>query len=127
MAKFHDDYRLLFQLTNGDFQSTSDQTFTKLGGFTNYMVARVVGKRVSGGATVACTGGIYTGASKTGNQLVASTQSWLGMSGSGKIQDATLATIIATDFQTATPILSLTVGSTAAVTGDVYIFGMILD
>lgn len=127
MAKFHDDSRLLFKLENADFQLTTDQAFTKIGAFTNYMVTRVVGKRVSGGASVACTGGIYTGAAKTGNQLVASTQSWLGMSGAGKVQDATLAAIVATDFQTATPILSLTVGSTAAVVGDTYIYGMILD
>ena len=127
MAKFHDDNRLLFKLENADFQALTDQTFTKIGTFTNYMVGRVVGKRVTGGTSIACTGGIYTGASKTGNQLVASSQSWLGMSGAGKIQDATIAAVVATDFQTATPILSLTVGSTAACTGDVYIYGMILD
>ena len=127
MASYHDDARLLFKLANGDFQLTSDQTFTKLGTYTNYMINRVIGRRVSGGATVACTGGIYTGAGKTGDQLVASTQSWLGMSGAGKIQDASLGAVISTDAETATPILSLTVGSTAAIVADVYIYGMILD
>ena len=127
MPDYHASSRLLFIVRGADFQSTADQAFLKCGTFTTYTVDRVIGRRVSGGASVACTGGIYTGASKTGNQLVASTQSWLGMSGASKIQDATLAAIVATDTHTATPILSLTVGSTAAVTADVYIFGLILD
>lgn len=117
----------IFILRNADFQLTTDQAFTKQGGFTNYFVTDVVAKRVTGGASVACTGGIYTAASKAGNALVAASQSWLGISGAGKTQVATIAAVALTDVATATPILSLTTGSTAAVTADVYIFGAALD
>lgn len=127
MTSFHDDHRLLFKFSAADFQLTTDQLLTKIGTFTNYMPTRVVARVVSGGATVTCAGGIYTGANKTGNALVAAVQSWLGLSGASKAQDATLAAVVTTDVHTATPLLSLTTGSTAAVTADVYVFGMILD
>lgn len=127
MSDFHDNHRMLFILRGANFQLTADQVFTKIGVFTNYLPTRIVGLRVSGGATVLCSGGIYTGASKTGNQIVALAQSWLGLSGAGKMQDASIAAIVNTDIQTATPFLSLTTGSTGAVTGDVFIFGLILD
>ena len=127
MSDFHDQNRLLFVIRAANFQSTADQAFTKIGTFTNYMAGRIIGVRVSGGATVACTGGIYTAAAKGGNAIVGAAQSWLGMSGAGKMQDATLSALVVTDWQTATPILSLTTGSIGVVTGDVYIFGMILE
>lgn len=127
MPDYHASSRLLFVLRGADFQLTTDQAFLKCGTFTTYMVDRVIGRRVSGGASVACAGGIYTAAAKGGSALVAAIQSWLGMSGAGKIQDASLAALVLTDAQTATPILSLTTGSTAAVTADVFIYGLILD
>ena len=127
MPNFHDSFRLLFVVRAANFQSTSDQAFTKIGSFTNYSPSKILGRRASGGATVTCAGGIYTGANKTGNALVAAAQSWLGMSGADKTQDAGLAAVALTDSHTATPFLSLTTGSTAAVTADVFIFGLILD
>ena len=127
MASFHDDMRLLFKLTAGNFQLTTDQAFTKVGTFTNYMPVKIVARVASGGASVACVGGVYTGADKAGNALVAAAQSWLGLSGAGKAQDATLAAVSTTDSHVATPNLSLSTGSTAAITADVYIFGLILD
>lgn len=127
MASFHDDFRLLFKIAAANLQSTADQQFTKVGDFINYMPTRIVARRVTGGASVACTGGIYASASKAGDQLVSVAQSWLGVSGAGKLQDATVAAVVATDVHTTTPYLSLTTGSTAAVTADVYIYGVILD
>jgi hypothetical protein len=41
--------------------------------------------------------------------------------------DATVAGVNVTDVQTATPILSLTTGSTAAATADVFLYGYIMD
>lgn len=108
-------------------QLTSDQTFTKLGTFTTYVITKIVARRTSGAATVTCAGGIYTGAGKTGNAIVSAVQSWINMSGAGKIVDATLAALIATDEQTATPILSLTTGSTGAVTADFCIYGVAIN
>lgn len=117
----------LFVLRNADMQSTSDQAFTKMFGFTNYVITSVVAKRVSGGTSVACAGGIYTAAAKGGSQLIGVAQSWVALTGAGKIVLATLAALLGTDFQTATPILSLTTGSTAAATADVFIYGYVVD
>lgn len=118
---------LLFVIRGADLQLATDQALTRMGAFTNYTVTKVIAKQVSGGASVACTGGIYTGAGKTGNALVAATQSWLNLTATGKIVDATLAAINGTDAQSATPILSLTTGSTAAATADVMIWGVVVD
>lgn len=117
----------IFLLRGADFQLTTDQPFVKIGSFTNYLVTDVIAKRVTGGATVACAGGIYTAATKGGNALVAAVQSWLGLSGADKTQVATVAAVALTDLESLTPILSLTTGSTGAITGDVYIFGAALD
>lgn len=119
--------QLLFRGNSLDFQSTADQLLTKLFNGASYVITQVLAIRRSGAASVACLGGIYTDAAKGGTPLVASTQSWLGLSGVGKIVNATLPAVIGTDFQTATPILSLTTGSIAAITADILIYGCIVD
>jgi hypothetical protein len=116
---------LLFVLRNANFQSTSDQQFTKLQNFGNYVVTKIVAFRKTGGATVACAGGVYSATAKGGFAIVAAGQSWLGLAGAGNIVDATLAA--ATLIRTETPYLSLTTGSTAAVTADVFFYGVVLD
>lgn len=117
----------LFLLRGANFQLTTDQALSKVGAFTNYYVRVIIARRLTGAASVACLGGIYPAAAKAGTPIVAAAQSWLGLSGAGKIVVAALEAILATDVQTATPILSLSTGSTGAVTGDVYIFGYPLD
>lgn len=117
----------LFVLRAADMQSTADQAFTKTFTGTNYVVTKVLAVRASGGASVACAGGVYPAASKAGTALVGVAQSWVALTGAGKIVDATLAAVIGTDVQTATPILSLTTGSTAAATADLFIFGNVVD
>ena len=118
---------LLFVLRGADMQSTADQALTKTGAFTDYVITKVIAKRISGGTSVACAGGIYTAASKAGSQLIGVAQSWVALTGAGKIVDATLAALLATDAQSATPILSLTTGSTAAATADILIWGVVVD
>ena len=119
--------RKLFSITGADMQSTADQALTKAGTFTTYVITKIIARRASGGATVACAGGIYTAATKGGSALVAAAQSWINLSGAGKIVDATLEAVVGTDEQTATPILSLTTGSTAAVTADISVYGYALN
>lgn len=119
--------QLLFVLRNADMTLTTDQQFTKWFEGTNYSITDIRARRVSGGASVACLGGIYTAASKGGSALVAATQSWLGLSGAGKISRATLEALVDTDAQTATPYLSLTTGNTGALVADIFIYGIILD
>jgi hypothetical protein len=117
----------LFQLLSANMQSTSDQQFQKLFAGTNFVITKVVAVWASGGTTVACAGGIYTAASKAGSALIGAAQSWINLTASGKIVDATLAALLATDLQSATPYLSLTTGSTAAATADIYIYGVVIS
>lgn len=117
----------LFVIRGADFQLTTDQALTKVGSFTNYVITSVIAVRKTGGATVACLGGIYTAAAKGGTPLIAATQSWVLLSGAGKQVQATLAAVLSTDVQTATPVLALSTGSTAAVTADLFIFGVVVD
>lgn len=120
--------QLLFVGRGLDFQSTADQALAKQFSGTNFIITKVVAVRKTGGATVAAAGGIYTAAAKGGSALVAATQSWINLSGAGKIVDATLAALLGTDVQSASPLyLSLTTGSTGAVTADVFIFGIVVD
>jgi hypothetical protein len=114
--------QLLFKLTSANFQSTSDQTFTRIYGGTSFFIGSIVARQRTGGASVACAGGVYDGAGKTGNIIVAAAQSWVTLA-SGVIVTATLGAPATTILLTNTPILSLTTGSTAAITGDVYIYG----
>lgn len=119
--------QLLFVLRGANLAVTTDQVFTKLFGGTNYRITNVTAVRKSGAFGTAALGGIYTAASKGGTPLVAATQTFAGLTGAGKIQDCTLAAVIATDVQTATPILSLTTGNTGALTADIFIYGVPLD
>lgn len=117
--------QLLFVGRGLNFQSTADQTLTKAFGGTNFVVTHVVAKRVSGAASVACAGGIYDAAAKGGNAIVAAAQSWVTLAASVIVQ-ATVATLTA-QLSASTINLSLTTGSTAAVTADVFVFGYCID
>ena len=119
--------QLLFKINAADMQSTADQIFTKIFSGTTYVITNVVARRASGGTSVACVGGIYTAASKGGTPLIAAIQSWVALTGAAKMVLATLAAVLGTDTQTATPYLSLTTGSTAAATADIFIYGVVLD
>lgn len=122
--------QLLFVKRAADLQSTSDQAFAQWESeqITRYMVTRITAICKTGGATVACAGGVYTAASKGGTALVAAGQSWLNLSAANKIVQATLEAVNTTDSQSATPLyFSLTTGSTAAATADIFVYGTILD
>lgn len=115
--------QLLFKLTAANFQLTTDQAFTKFYSGTNYSPQLIIARQRSGAASIACAGGIYDAAAKGGNTLVAAAQSWVTLA-SGVIVTATLAALDLTTLFTNTPFLSLTTGSTAAITADVYIYGV---
>lgn len=119
--------QILFVGRNLNFQLTSDQALTKAFGGTKYRVTDICAAWKTGGASVACAGGVYDAAAKGGNALVAVAQSWVTLA-SGIIVTATLAAISLTTLESASPLyLSLTTGSTAACTADVFVFGYALD
>lgn len=117
---------LLFKLSGANLQSTADQAFTKIYNGSAYQVQSIMARQRTGAASVACAGGIYDAASKGGNAIVGVGQSWVTLA-SGVIVLATLAGLTGTTLLTNTPILSLTTGSTAACTADIYIFGVDLS
>ncbi len=118
--------QLLFKLTGANLQSTSDQVFTKIYGGSAYFITTILARQRTGGASIACAGGVYDGAGKTGNIIIAATQSWVTLS-SGVIVSGALAALTSTTLLSNTPILSLTTGSTAACTADLYIIGFDLS
>jgi hypothetical protein len=114
---------LLFKLPGANMQLTTDQPFTKLFGGSAYIITGIYARQRSGGASVACAGGIYDAVSKGGNAVVAAVQSWVTLA-SGIIVTASLAALTGTTLLANTPYLSLTTGSTAACTADIYIAGI---
>lgn len=118
---------VLFKLTDGNMQSTSDQQFSKIFSGTNYFISDIVARRKTGAFSVTCIGGIYTAASKGGQAIVSAIQTWNNLSGPEKMQIATLAGILGTEIRTETPYLSLTTGNLIALTADIYIYGMAVD
>lgn len=119
--------QLLFVLRGADMTLTTDQAFTKVGAFTNYAITSIYAVRKTGAFSVACLGGLYSAAGKTGDIMIAAAQSWAGLSGAGKMVAATLAALLGTNVETATPILALSTGNTGALTADIFIYGVPLD
>ncbi len=117
----------LFVLRGANLQSTADQVFVRVRKGTLYIPRRVAARLRTGGVTVACAGAIYTGAGKTGDQLVAVAQVWTGLTGAGTIVEPVLASIALAASHSQTPILSLTTGSTGAATADFFFFGDFID
>jgi hypothetical protein len=117
--------QLLFLGRGLNFQLNTDQALSKQFSGTNYLVTRVVAARKTGGASVTCAGGVYSAASKGGSAVVAATQSWVTLA-SGILVNAAIEAITAI-LSSGTMYLSLTTGSTAAATADVFVYGVILD
>lgn len=115
---------LLYVGRNLNFQLTTDQALTKVFSGSAYVVTSVIARQRTGAASVACAGGVYDAAAKAGNAWVAAAQSWVTLA-SGVIVQAAVA--VTTVLGTTGLILSLTTGSTAAITGDVYVFGIDLS
>jgi hypothetical protein len=119
--------RVLFRLIGADMNVTTDQSFTKLGTFTSYIVSPGGGAfaRVVNASTNLNTvaGGIYDAAAKGGNALVAAAATYATLTGSGLGMNLT-ATAPGIAVLTATPILSLSTPQGGAATADFYIMGV---
>jgi hypothetical protein len=117
---------ILFALRGANMQSVSDQVFAKTFVGTNYRVTDIISIRKTGAASVICAGGIYDAASKGGNALVSAAQSWVTLAANVNVAPV-LAAVVGTALLNTTPYLSLTTGSTAACTADVFIVGYCID
>lgn len=118
--------QLLFVGRALDFQSTADQALAKMFGGTNYRITDIIAVRKTGGASVLCAGGIYDAATKGGNAIVATAQSWVTLAVGVNVVPS-LAALVATAALSSTLFLSLTTGSTAAITADIFVMGYIID
>jgi len=113
---------LLFQLLTANMNITTDQALVKLLGFTNFLITRIRAVNSSGNLTTAA-GGLYTGAAKSGNAVVAAAQTYAALTGSTLGMELTLAAV-GQAIQTVSPILSLTTGQGSAMTADFYVLGV---
>lgn len=126
-------WTLLYKLTNADMQSTADQAFTKVAGFTEATAISIIAMPKTGAASVACVGGIYDAVSKGGNLLLPNTASFVALTASASpkifvpFQNAGGATSMNRIVLTGNLWLSLTTGSTAACTADIMIYGVIMS
>lgn len=118
--------QLLFVIRSANMQITTDQAFTKVFSGTKYRIQDIVAVRKTGAASVACLGGIYDAASKGGNAVVAAAQSWVTLATAINVVPS-LAAVVATTVLNPSLYMSLTTGSTAACTADVFVFGYIVD
>jgi hypothetical protein len=113
----------LGRLIGADFNTTADQAIPIGAGL--YVPRRIIVTNPSTSLTLAA-GGIYTGAGKTGTIVVPAAQVYSALTGATKFLDLTLNSL--TDVLSASQLLlSLTVAQGAAATGDVYLFGDVLQ
>lgn len=116
--------RVLFILKGANMNSTADQIFIPyLQVPASYIITAIYAANASISLTLAA-GGIYTGAAKTGNILVAATQTYATLTVPSAYSSLTLATSASGTVQTAIPILSLTTGQGVASTADFRIIGI---
>lgn len=115
----------LFVLRNANMQLTTDQPFVQIFQGILWDPQTIVANWKSGAFSGTCTGGIYMGASKTGTVVSPSGTSYAGLTGANTQVNAAVAAFTTTF--TGAPILSLGVGSTTALTCDVFIYGFCLD
>lgn len=120
------DARILFRLTAADLNVTTDQQFTKVGTFTNWLPLRLHAVNSSASAASA-VGGVYSAASKGGAAIFAASGAFSGITGASHGQAFGNANGAGGNTQTATPYLSLTTPHGSAVTADLYVLGFVLD
>lgn len=104
-----------------DLNSTADQSLTIPS--NKYIIRRVIVCNASA-TPVLAAGGIYTGAGKTGSQVIGAGQVYSSLTATGKYLDLSLASIVTTDILTSGLLyFSLTTANGSAVTADIYVIG----
>ncbi len=112
----------LFILTGANLNSTSDQQFSKLFGFTNYFVQRITALNAAGAVTTAA-GGIYPATAKGGTALVSAAQSYAALSSSAVTLPLTLSAS-GGNLRSSSLYFSLTTGQGSTNTCDLLVEGI---
>ncbi len=114
--------QLLWSLIAANMNSTADQSMVKAFPFATYQISRIVVSNASTSLTLAA-GGIYTGAAKSGNAVVAAAQLYSGLTGATLGIAATLAAVGLAVQSATTLFLSLTTAQGGAATADFRVYG----
>lgn len=114
--------KLLGKLISANGAVTSDQALTMVAGLTKFIPTQVVFTNASV-TPILAAGGIYTAASKGGTILFSVAQVYTALSATTKtlLPTITLTTDVVT---TGTLFFSLTTANAAALTMDIYVFGL---
>lgn len=116
------EYGVLYMLKGAKLDITTDQVFEKMGTFTHAIIQGVSACNASATPTSAA-GGIYTGANKGGNAIIAAGTSWANLNSATRCLNITLAAT--QHLANGAPILSLTTAtSVSGATCDIYIMGV---
>ena len=118
---------VLFVLRGANMAITTDQVMTKLFQGSAYVVTNIIAVWKSGAFNTACIGGCYSASAKGGDAILAATQTYNNLTGAGTVQTATLANLLQTKSETATPTFALTTANGAALTADILILGVCVD
>lgn len=118
-------FRELWRGTAIDMNSTADQAVTKVGSFTNYFIFFI--RIIANAAATSAVGGVYDGASKTGNIIVAASQVHTGLTGAAAGANITVAVTTGQKILSAAPIVSLSTPHGSAATADWYFYGVPLS
>lgn len=112
------------RLLAADMATTGDKAFTFLITPTLWVPRRIISRRASGAYGVACLGGIWTGASATGSNVVLATQSFLGLAGANDAIDLAMIALATVKPLTAASLyLNVATANTGALTADFYVYG----
>jgi hypothetical protein len=112
---------VLYRLVGANMNATTDQALVRMHGFTAYEINNIYALNPSGSCASA-VGGIYTAAAKGGTAVVAASQAYSTLSGTGTNLILTTATA-GRNRRTEDLILSLTTPHGSAATCDIYVFG----
>ncbi len=114
-------YTTLYRLIRANMDTTADQIFEPLFAFTRYSIREI--NAVDANVPITAVGGIYSGAGKTGTQIVAEDHSW-GLLSSPDRMDTPALDPDSNDPRTSPPYLSLTTPQGSAATASFYIMGV---
>lgn len=114
-------FTTLFQIIGANMNTTADQVFRPLFAFTRYSIREV--NVVDATVPITAVGGIYSGAGKTGTQIVAEDHSWALLATPDSMDTPTLDPD-SNNPRTLPPYLSLTTPQGSAATASFYIMGV---
>lgn len=119
------EYKLLGQLLSANMNSVADQAIGIIMSGT-YIIDKIIATNASANMTGSiAAGGIYTGANKTGTNVVSAAQTYTSLTSASKWMALTLA--VTSDTLTAqTLYFALTTANGSAATCDIYIYGYTL-